>query len=423
MRKIFWENPYLHTLKTKVTFVDGCKVLFEETIVYSENGGQESDIGTINGMPILHSVKEDNENLIYYFLPDGHGLKVGDIVEMKIDWERRYRLMRLHFACEIVLELVTQNFMKKQDSNSDGKKDKTLHDRDKPQFEVGDKTGAHMHADKARIDFRCVENISAILGWILKEYNEIIKSNRRIELGYTDIKTQKRYWKIDGFGQVPCGGTHVRSTGEVGYVTLKRERVRKGEERIVILPLDNAVPAFTFFAHKEFKPLLPEGLNYTRINIKGLCLTEAAAYYLRISPQEVRKRIAIFIRKNPQEVRSILEKLKPSSALSEGEIEQQLVLFEQGLTWPEIDELNLLSLASQRMITIITPGGIEIINDLKFPTSDPIFVFSNKNNHYDGIIIREDINPKEVLTELKRSLPTIKYIEPGQIDVPKVLVK
>ena len=45
-----------------------------------------------------------------------------------------------------------------------------------------------------------------------------------------------RYWKIDGFGQVPCGGTHIRSTGELNAIRLKRDRQEKNKERIEIYP-------------------------------------------------------------------------------------------------------------------------------------------------------------------------------------------
>ncbi|CZO41432.1 alanyl-tRNA synthetase [Legionella pneumophila] len=43
-----------------------------------------------------------------------------------------------------------------------------------------------------------------------------------------------RYWEIEGFSKVSCGGTHVKSTAEVGYITLKRSNVGKGKERIEI---------------------------------------------------------------------------------------------------------------------------------------------------------------------------------------------
>jgi Ser-tRNA(Ala) deacylase AlaX len=126
--------------------------------------------------------------------------------------------MRLHFAAELILEIVTQKYHL-------------------------EKVGAHISETKARIDFKSDTNISALFPDILAEYNEIIKNNRTIEKGYSDIATQRRFWKIDGFAQVPCGGTHVNSTAEVGYVTLKRDRPGKSIERIEIrLVDDNPLP-------------------------------------------------------------------------------------------------------------------------------------------------------------------------------------
>src|SRR5437667_4007845 len=106
MQKVFWDNPYQCNLITHVSSVSGNRILFDETIAFSFSGGQESDKAYINGMNVLNS--EIEKNLIYYTLPEGHGLSVGDQVTMEIDWSRRYRLMRLHFAAELILELVTR---------------------------------------------------------------------------------------------------------------------------------------------------------------------------------------------------------------------------------------------------------------------------------------------------------------------------
>jgi len=108
MRKVFWDNPYQTELETKVSSVNGNEVLFDETIIFSFCGGQESDKARVNDIPVLSSRME--RNLIYYTLPEGHGLKAGDSVIQRIDWPRRNRLMRLHFAAELILEIVTQNY-------------------------------------------------------------------------------------------------------------------------------------------------------------------------------------------------------------------------------------------------------------------------------------------------------------------------
>lgn len=224
MRKIFWENPYQRILFTVVSKVTDNEILLNSTIAYSFSGGQESDKAAVNNIPVINS-RMDGPN-IYYTLPDGHGLLENDKVQMEIDWPRRNRLMRLHFACELILVIVNRLFGGKKDGEEL---------RPEEIDNVGiQKTGAHMSEDKARIDFRLDENISTHFPAILSEYKRVIDANYPIETGYTDEASQRRYWRIAGLATVPCGGTHVRSTAEVGEVTIKRERASKGVERIKI---------------------------------------------------------------------------------------------------------------------------------------------------------------------------------------------
>jgi Ser-tRNA(Ala) deacylase AlaX len=206
-KKIFWENPYLTELQTKVHTVVGNQITVDETIFFAFSGGQESDHGTIGGNRVVEAVKTDNE--IIYTLDDNHCLFAGDSVTIIIDWERRLKLMRLHFAAELILELVTRK--------------------------LGiEKIGAHIAETKARIDFFYDKNIASIFPELLEEYNSIIANDKQIIKDYSDEINQRRYWEIEGFSKVPCGGTHVKSTSEVGYVTLKRVNIGGGKERIEI---------------------------------------------------------------------------------------------------------------------------------------------------------------------------------------------
>ncbi len=207
MRKVFWDDPYQKTLTTSVSEVNFDRLLFEETIAFSFAGGQESDKATVNGLPVVDSEKVGN--LIYYVLPKDHGLSLGDKVTMAIDWSRRYKLMRLHFAAELILELVKRKLNL-------------------------EKIGAHIAETKARIDFRYDKNISHVFEEILAQYNDIIKQDLPIITGFSDIENQRRFWEIEGFSKVSCGGTHVKSTREVGYITLKRANIGGGKERIEI---------------------------------------------------------------------------------------------------------------------------------------------------------------------------------------------
>lgn len=206
--KIFWQDPYLTELETMVQTVNGNQVTIAETIFYAFSGGQESDSGTIGGCKVLEARKDGKE--IFYTLEENHNLKMGDTVKICIDWERRYKLMRLHFAAEVVLELVCQKF---------------------PDVI---KVGAHIAQDKSRIDFEWSQNISPFIALLQQDAQNIIDSNQEIVSTFSDESHERRYWKINEFSQVPCGGTHIKRTGEMGIIRLKRANPGKGRERIEI---------------------------------------------------------------------------------------------------------------------------------------------------------------------------------------------
>ncbi len=208
VEKLFWDDPYLTNASARVTRVSGDLVYLDRSIVFAESGGQESDAGTIGGHEILSASPEGLD--IAYRLPPRHGLVSGDVVEVAIDWPRREALMRLHFAAELVLEHVNQRFGRPE------------------------KTGAHISQDKARIDFAWEGNISAAFPLLLAEVERIVQADLPIDSGFTDVATQKRYWRIEGFATVPCGGTHPRRTSEVGEIVLRRENPGRGRERIEI---------------------------------------------------------------------------------------------------------------------------------------------------------------------------------------------
>ena len=64
--------------------------------------------------------------------------------------------------------------------------------------------------------------------------NIVVANNYVIESGFSDRAAERRYWKIPGFAQVPCGGTHLKRTGEIGEISLNRKNVGCGKERIEV---------------------------------------------------------------------------------------------------------------------------------------------------------------------------------------------
>lgn len=206
--KTFWSNPYQTSHRTVVSSVKGPEVMLESTILFAFSGGQESDHGTISGYPVISAVKQALD--IIYTLPADHRLEPGHEVDLEIDWHRRYRLMRLHFAAELVLELCYQN------------------------QEGIEKLGAHIAENKARLDFAWTESISPLLPGFAAEANRIIALDLAIRTGFEDESAERRYWEIEGFSKVSCGGTHVVRTGEIGPIRLKRNNIGRGKERIEI---------------------------------------------------------------------------------------------------------------------------------------------------------------------------------------------
>jgi len=208
VEKVFWADPYRTALETAIATADDDSVTLKETIFYAFSGGQESDAGTIGGRPVLDARKDGDD--IRYTLGAGHGLGAGDPVRVEIDWDRRYRLMRLHFAAEIVLELVYAELGRPE------------------------KIGAHIAADKARLDFLLDHPVTEHFPLLTEKANAIVDADLEIESAFSDEAAGRRYWRIPGFAQVPCGGTHLKRTSEIGPVALKRKNIGKAKERIEV---------------------------------------------------------------------------------------------------------------------------------------------------------------------------------------------
>ncbi len=208
VKKVFWEDPYLTEIEATVTGVHGDVVTLDRTIAFAFSGGQQSDSGTIGGYEILEAKKEGTE--ILYTIPKDHTLKTGDTVTVAIDWNKRYRLMRLHFAAELILELVYRHYNRPE------------------------KIGANITVDKARVDFYWKGNISETFPLLTAKAKGFIDADLDIISAFADEAKEQRYWEIVGFARVPCGGTHLKKTGEIGPIMLKRNNIGGGKERIEI---------------------------------------------------------------------------------------------------------------------------------------------------------------------------------------------
>ncbi|MFH1751659.1 MAG: alanyl-tRNA editing protein [archaeon] len=203
----FWENPYLTESESKVIEVNGNKVKLDKTIFYAFSGGQESDSGSIGGINVLEAVKLNGD--IEYVLERKPEFKVGDIVKVVIDFEKRLKIMKLHSAAHLVYELV------------------------KELTGLKDLIGSNVHSDKSRIDYNTEKNVNDFLKEVEEKTNEIVGQGLEVKVFDDSEKAGRRLWEC-GKWKMPCGGTHLKSTTEIGEVKLKRKNLGKGKERIEI---------------------------------------------------------------------------------------------------------------------------------------------------------------------------------------------
>ena len=209
-KKLFWDDPYQTECLAKVTEINGRKVKLDQTIFYAFSGGQESDEGTINGIKVVQAIKEgDKEDIvdIEYELENDPDFNVGIEIKVVIDKEKRSRLMRLHSAAHIVYYFVIKRLGKVRI------------------------VGSNVSSDKARMDFGYDEPFQDKLPEIEEEVNAFLEEDHKIIMKNDSKKVDLKWWTC-GDWEMPCGGTHVKSTKEIGRIKLSRKNKGKGRERI-----------------------------------------------------------------------------------------------------------------------------------------------------------------------------------------------
>ena len=207
-KKIFYEDPYQIECETTVTSVMGPEVVLDQTIFFAFSGGQASDTGTINNIPVKEATVS-GEDIVYVLeqLPD---FKEGDKVIVKIDENKRNKLMKLHSAAHFVYFLFSEK------------------------TGITKLIGSNIDENKGRLDFESSEPISELLPEIQEKVNEIFSQDIEIKTYPDETDPKRRIWECKEW-KCPCGGTHVKSTKEIGKVELKRKNIGSGKERIEIV--------------------------------------------------------------------------------------------------------------------------------------------------------------------------------------------
>src|SRR4029079_13234974 len=228
---LFRDDAYLREAEAKVLAVtDRRGIILDRTVFYATSGGQPGDTGRLGradgATAIAATVHGDAKSEIIHVPGDGETLpEPGETVTAAIDWERRYRHMRIHTGLHLLSVVLP--------------------------FPV---TGGSIGTEEGRLDFdidgevpakeAIEERLNALVAaaypvsdeWITVE--ELL-ANPRL------VKTMKvkppmgsgrvRLVKIGDIHLQPCGGTHVRSTAEIGRLAIgKIENKGKQNRRVRI---------------------------------------------------------------------------------------------------------------------------------------------------------------------------------------------
>ena len=229
---LFRKDSYLKECDATTIAVDHNTIVLDRTIFYPMGGGQPGDTGIINwdtSSAIVIDTRYGDNGSIRHIVEEGTTLPPpGEEVRARIDWDRRYRHMRMHTALHLLGSLL--------------------------QYSV---TGGNISAEKSRLDFDMEETIDkekvnkALKKLIEKNYpvscrwisNEELNAQpelvRTMSVQPPKITGKIRLLEIENVDLQPCGGTHVKSTSEVGQVRIGKVEKKGKHNRRINIHLDD----------------------------------------------------------------------------------------------------------------------------------------------------------------------------------------
>jgi misacylated tRNA(Ala) deacylase len=240
-KALYLEDSYLKEWESQVIEISGEEekqgkfIILDQTAFYPNSGGQPYDTGKIirisNNEEFLVSYTGKFDGKISHEV-DHEGLKVGDKVKCILDWDRRFRLMRMHTAAHIlspIINMQTQALI----------------------------TGNQLGLDKSHIDFDLENFDREPFKDYIKSANEIITWNLPLKSYYVsseqlandkslcklakglppDLK-EIRIVEIESFDKQADGGTHVKSTSEVGKIIFLSADNKGAKRRRVYFTLE-----------------------------------------------------------------------------------------------------------------------------------------------------------------------------------------
>ncbi|MEX0344064.1 MAG: alanyl-tRNA editing protein [Rhizobiaceae bacterium] len=226
---LFRDDAYLSTAEGKVVAInDRGGIILDRTNFYATSGGQPGDTGFFersdgSKIAIAGTVSGETKDEIIHVPANGEAVPdIGEELVLHIDWDRRYRLMRMHTACHLLTVVCPFPITGAAVGENESRVDFDLPDASVTKDDVTSQMMDLIEADHPVFVRQITEEA-------LQANPELIKSkNVRPPSGTGQIRLVC-IGKDGSVDSQPCGGTHVSSTNEVGEINIGKIE-KKGRE-------------------------------------------------------------------------------------------------------------------------------------------------------------------------------------------------
>lgn len=223
--RLYYTDAYLDRFDAQVVgrADDGRRVYLDRTAFYPTSGGQPHDLGTLGGIAVVDVVDEDDRIAHLLDAP----LEASDVQGI-VDWVRRRDHMQQHTGQHLLSAIAADRY-------------------------GWETLSVHFGPESSTLDLGAESIVPDVLREFERLANVAVSENRLVSVSFEEARTaaglrkpsdrdgELRIVAIDGMDRSACGGTHVRSTGEIGAIVLRRaERVRK-TTRVEFLCGDRAI--------------------------------------------------------------------------------------------------------------------------------------------------------------------------------------
>lgn len=207
---LYHSDPYMKDFSAEVVSINREWVALDRTAFYPGGGGQDPDMGTLNGLPVTE-VKQDGDGVLHRV--PGHNLTPGSKVRGEVEWGRRYDLMKGHSAEHLL-------FSRLQELCPEMELVKIAITPDKKSFMVKGALEWEMVIEAQRGALKAIADDLAITARTMARNDP--------ELAETRIKMDRihgdevRVVSIGDIDKAACSGVHVRRTGELGMILVTK---------------------------------------------------------------------------------------------------------------------------------------------------------------------------------------------------------